>query len=76
MAVLTTPLINKGTAFPLRERKKLGLTGLLPAMISTLEDQTKHAYFQYQRLPDAISKNIYLTTLHDRNEVLFFRLLS
>jgi malate dehydrogenase (oxaloacetate-decarboxylating) len=76
MAVLTTPLLNKGTAFPASERKKLGLTGLLPALISTLEDQTKHAYFQYQRLPDALSKNIYLTTLHDRNEVLFFRLLS
>ncbi len=76
MAVLTTPLLNKGTAFSVEERKALGLTGLLPAMISTLADQVKHAYFQYQRLADPLSKNIYLTTLHDRNEVLFFRLLS
>ena len=76
MTVLTTPLLNKGTAFSLEERVALGLTGLLPAIISTLRDQAKHAYFQYQRLPDPLSKNIYLTTLHDRNEVLFFRLLS
>jgi len=76
MAVLTTPLLNKGTAFPVEERKALGLTGLLPAMISTLAAQASHAYFQYQRLPDPLSKNVFLTTLHDRNEVLFFRLLS
>jgi malate dehydrogenase (oxaloacetate-decarboxylating) len=76
MAVLTTPLLNKGTAFSSEERKALGLTGLLPAVISTLGDQAKHAYFQYQRLPGPLSKNIYLTTLHDRNEVLFFRLFS
>ena len=76
MAVLTTPLLNKGTAFSAGERTALGLTGLLPAMVSTLADQAKHAYFQYNRLPDVLSQNTYLTTLHDRNEVLFFRLLS
>jgi malate dehydrogenase (oxaloacetate-decarboxylating) len=76
MAVLTTPLLNKGTAFTAEEREALGLTGLLPPVISTLESQVTCAYAQYQRLPDALSKNIYLTALHDRNEVLFFRLLS
>jgi malate dehydrogenase (oxaloacetate-decarboxylating) len=76
MAVLTTPLLNKGTAFTLEEREELGLTGLLPPVISTLEGQVKAAYAQYQRLPDALNKNIYLTALHDRNEVLFYRLLS
>jgi malate dehydrogenase (oxaloacetate-decarboxylating) len=76
MAVLTTPLLNKGTAFTAEERAALGLTGLLPPVISTLESQVASAYAQYQRLPDALSKNIYLTALHDRNEVLFFRLLS
>src|SRR5271154_3180743 len=76
MAVLTTPLLNKGTAFSAEEREALGLTGLLPPVISTLEAQVASAYAQYQRLPDALSKNIYLTALHDRNEVLFFRLLS
>jgi len=76
MAVLTTPLLNKGTAFTAEEREALGLTGLLPPVISTLEAQVTCAYTQYQRLPDALSKNIYLTALHDRNEVLFFRILS
>ncbi len=76
MAVLTTPLLNKGSAFTFEEREALGLTGLLPPVISTLEAQVTSAYTQYQRLPDALSKNIYLTALHDRNEVLFFRVLS
>lgn len=76
MAVLTTPLLNKGTAFTSEEREELGLNGLLPPVISTLESQVSSAYLQYQRLPDALSKNIYLTALHDRNEVLFFRVLS
>src|SRR5437868_4124745 len=76
MAVLTTPLLNKGTAFTAEEREALGLNGLLPPVISTLEAQVNGAYIQYQRLPDALSKNIYLTALHDRNEVLFFRVLS
>jgi malate dehydrogenase (oxaloacetate-decarboxylating) len=76
LAVLSSPLLNKGTAFTAEERKALGLTGLLPPDISTLEDQVKRAYIQYQLLPDALSKNVYLTTLHDRNEVLFYRLFS
>src|ERR1700722_1114868 len=76
LAVLNAPLLNKGTAFTAEERKDLGLTGLLPPVISTLEAQVKAAYAQYQRLADALSKNIYLTALHDRNEVLFYRLLS
>jgi malate dehydrogenase (oxaloacetate-decarboxylating) len=76
LAVLNSPLLNKGTAFTAEERKALGLTGLLPPDISTLEAQVKRAYIQYERLPDALSKNIYVTALHDRNEVLFYRLFS
>jgi malate dehydrogenase (oxaloacetate-decarboxylating) len=76
IAVLTTPLLNKGSAFISEERQSLGLDGLLPPVISSLESQVASAYAQYQRLPDALGKNIYLTALHDRNEVLFFRLLS
>ena len=76
MAVLGSPCLNKGTAFTMEEREDLGLTGLLPPVISTLEAQADAAYIQYQRLPDALSKNIYLTALHDRNDVLFFRVLS
>ena len=74
--VLNSPLLNKGTAFTAEERKALGLAGLLPPDISTLGAQVKRAYIQYERLPDALSKNIYLTALHDRNEVLFYRLFS
>lgn len=76
LAVLNSPLLNKGTAFTAEERKTLGLTGLLPPDISTLEAQVKRAYIQYERLPDSLGKNIYLTALHDRNEVLFYRLFS
>jgi malate dehydrogenase (oxaloacetate-decarboxylating) len=76
LAVLSSPVLNKGTAFTADERKTLGLTGLLPPDISTLEAQVKRAYIQYERLPDVLSKNIYLTALHDRNEVLFYRLFS
>lgn len=74
--VLNSPQLNKGTAFTEQERKALGLTGLLPPEVSLLATQVKGAYAQYERLPDALSKNIYLTALHDRNEVLFYRLFS
>lgn len=76
LAVLNSPFLNKGTAFSMEERQSLGLIGLLPPEISTLETQVKRAYIQYERLPDALSRNIYLTALHDRNEVLFYRLFS
>lgn len=76
LAVLNSPALNKGTAFTAEERQTLGLTGLLPPEVSTLDTQVKRAYIQYERLPDALSKNTYLTALHDRNEVLFYRLFS
>jgi malate dehydrogenase (oxaloacetate-decarboxylating) len=74
--VLNSPTLNKGTAFSARERSALALTGLLPPEISLLDAQVKRAYTQYERLSDALGKNIYLTALHDRNEVLFYRLFS
>src|SRR5258706_1264020 len=76
LAVLNSPLLNKGTAFSADERRALGLSGLLPPDISTLGAQVRRAYIQYERLPDALSKNIYLAALHDRDEVLFYRLFS
>ena len=76
VAVLSSPLLNKGSAFPTEERKALGLTGLIPPSICTLASQVKRAYIQYELLPDALSKNLYLRALHDRNEVLFYRLFS
>ncbi|MCX6596233.1 MAG: NAD-dependent malic enzyme [Acidobacteria bacterium] len=76
LEVLNSPQLNKGTGFTVAERTELGLTGLLPPEISTLAAQARRAYFHYERLPDALSKNIYLTALHDRNEVLFYRVFS
>ena len=76
LAVLNSPLLNKGTAFTAEERKALGLTGLLPPEICTLGVQVTSAYTQFGRLTDELSKNIFLTALHDRNEVLFYRLFS
>jgi malate dehydrogenase (oxaloacetate-decarboxylating) len=76
LAVLNSPQLNKGTAFTALERKTLGLTGLIPPEVSTLATQVTRAYMQYERLPDAVGKNVFLTALHDRNEVLFYRLFS
>jgi malate dehydrogenase (oxaloacetate-decarboxylating) len=74
--VLEDPRINKGTAFSEGERHDLGLTGLIPAAHFTLEDQVSRVYEQYLRQPDDLARNVTLTALHDRNEVLFYRLLT
>jgi malate dehydrogenase (oxaloacetate-decarboxylating) len=74
--VLVSPLLNRGTAFTLEEREALGLTGLLPEGVSTIEGQLRRVYGQYQRQPDDLAKNLGLANLRDRNEVLFYRLLT
>jgi len=75
-AILSSPTINKGTAFTLPEREQLGLTGLLPTGVTTLEGQTRRVWAQYQQQPTDLAKWVYLANLRDRNEVLFYRLLS
>lgn len=75
-AILSSPTINKGTAFTLTEREQLGLTGLLPTGVTTLEGQTRRVWAQYQQQPTDLAKWVYLANLRDRNEVLFYRLLS
>lgn len=75
-AVLSSPTINKGTAFTLAERERLGLTGLLPTGVTTLEGQTRRVWAQYRQQPTDLAKWVYLANLRDRNEVLFYRLLS
>jgi malate dehydrogenase (oxaloacetate-decarboxylating) len=75
-AVLATPLLNRGTAFTPEERRALGLTGLLPSGVSTMEAQLRRTYAQFGRQPDNLRKHVYLASLRDRNEVLFYRLLS
>jgi malate dehydrogenase (oxaloacetate-decarboxylating) len=74
--VLTTPMINRGTAFTLEEREALGLIGLLPGGVSTIDGQLRRVYAQYLRQSDDLAKNVYLANLRDRNEVLFYRLLT
>jgi malate dehydrogenase (oxaloacetate-decarboxylating) len=74
--VLADPRINKGTAFSDSERRDLGLTGLMPAGHFTLEDQVARVYAQYRSQPDDLARNVTLNALHDRNEVLFYQLLT
>ncbi|MCW2917201.1 MAG: NAD-dependent malic enzyme [Actinomycetia bacterium] len=76
LEVLENPLLNKGTAFSRKERAELGLGGLIPPVVETLEGQAHRAYAQYQAQPTDLLKNIYLNALQDRNEVLFYRLLA
>ncbi len=75
-ALLASPMLNRGTAFTAGEREALGLTGLLPEGVSTMEGQLARVYGQYRRQPDDLAKNLYLANLRDRNEVLFYRLLA
>lgn len=74
-ALLADPLLNKGTAFTERERDALGLRGLLPPRVFTLEEQVQRSLGAIRRKPDALEKYIYLTNLQNRNEVLFYRLV-
>jgi malate dehydrogenase (oxaloacetate-decarboxylating) len=74
--VLADPRINKGTAFDDDERRGLGLTGLVPPAHFTLDDQVARVLAQYRNQPDDLERNVALNALHDRNEVLFYRLLT
>lgn len=74
--VLKAPLVNKGTAFTLEEREALGLKGLLPPQVLTIDEQARRAYEQYSAQSNDLFKHVYLMALRDRNEVLFYRLLT
>ena len=74
--VLSDPRINKGTAFGDDERRDLGVTGLIPSGYVTLDQQVNRVYAQYLRQSTDLARNVYLTDVHDRNEVLFYRLLT
>jgi len=67
---------NRGTAYTLDERAELGITGRLPAAVETLEEQANRAYAQLATQPNDLHKYIYLNEIHDRNEVLYFKLLA
>ena len=74
--ILRNPVANRGTAFTLEQRAELELSGLLPSQVSTIEEQLRRTYAQYSHSPSPLAKYIYLSQLRDRNEVLFYRLLS
>jgi malate dehydrogenase (oxaloacetate-decarboxylating) len=73
--LLDTPLLNKGTAFTDAERSALGLHGLLPPQVESLDQQVVRAYEAFRRKTDDLERHIYLRALQDTNEVLFYRLL-
>jgi len=75
-ALLRDPTLNKGTAFTLRERDALGLRGLLPPHVITQEDQVHRVLENFRRLESDLSRYILLEALHDRNEALFFRVIT
>jgi malate dehydrogenase (oxaloacetate-decarboxylating) len=75
VTLLNRPILNKGTAFTEAEREKLGLHGLLPFQVETLDQQAARAYEAYRRKDDDLERHIYLRALQDTNEVLFYRLL-
>jgi malate dehydrogenase (oxaloacetate-decarboxylating) len=70
------PLLNKSTAFTPEERKELGLEGLFPPHISSLEEQVQRTYANFRRFTTNLDKHIYLRVLQDRNEVLFYALIQ
>ena len=74
--VLRNPMLNRGTAFTRAEREALGLEGLLPSAVSSMDGQVRRTEQQYRGQPDPLAKHVYLASLRDRNEVLFYRLLS
>lgn len=74
--LLTTPQLNKGTAFTQEERKEFGLLGKLPNRVETLDEQVKRAYLQFSSYTTLLQQNIYLNNLHDKNQIIFYKLLS
>src|SRR5438552_14594270 len=75
LALLRDPLLNKGTAFSEEERDALGLRGLLPAHLLSIEAQAQRVMANLRRLPEDLDKYVALNALHDRNETLFFRVV-
>ncbi|MDH6259221.1 NAD-dependent malic enzyme [Bradyrhizobium sp. BR13661] len=75
MTLLRDPLFNKGTAFTEAERDALGLRGLLPACVLTIEEQVERVLINLRSLPTDLEKYVALNALHDRNEALFFRVV-
>jgi malate dehydrogenase (oxaloacetate-decarboxylating) len=74
--LLEWPLENRGTAFTTEQRRRLGLLGLLPPNVETLNEQVQRSYEAYQTKTTDMGRHIFLRSLQDTNETLFYRLLS
>ena len=74
-AKLFDALTTKGTAFTHAERRRLGLLGLLPTAEKTIDQQAEHIWHEFSARPEDLDKHIYLRSLQDRNETLFYRVL-
>jgi malate dehydrogenase (oxaloacetate-decarboxylating)(NADP+) len=75
LALLRDPLLNKGIAFTEAERETLGLRGLLPAAVMSMQAQVERVLTNLRSLPSDLEKYVALNSLHDRNEALFFRIV-
>ncbi|MFB9133914.1 NAD-dependent malic enzyme [Vibrio olivae] len=75
-ALLSTPLLNKGSGFTAAERVSFNLEGLLPEATETIQEQVERAYLQYCNFESDMDKHIYLRNIQDTNETLFYRLVQ
>lgn len=74
--ILNNPFLNKGTAFTLEERKQLGLIGLLPPYVQTIEEQAAQTYEQLQTKVNDVEKRLFLMEIFNTNRTLFYYLFS
>ena len=74
--ILNNPFLNKGTAFTLEERKELGLIGLLPPYVQTIEEQAAQTYAQMQTKANDLEKRLFLMEIFNTNRTLFYYLFS
>lgn len=74
--LLETPLLNKGNAFSIEERRDFNLQGLIPGIIENIEEQTDRAYRQLNDFTNNMDKHIYLRAIQDTNETLYYKLVT
>jgi len=74
--ILNNPFLNKGTAFTMEERSKLGLIGLLPPYVQTIEEQAKQTYAQMQTKSNNLEKRLFLMQIFNTNRTLFYYMFS
>ncbi|BAK58531.1 NAD-dependent malic enzyme [Lactococcus garvieae] len=74
--ILNNPFLNKGTAFTMEERKELGLIGLLPPYVQTLEEQAEQTYQHYLEKPSDLEKRHFLMEIFNTNRTLFYYLFN